>query len=192
MDPVSAIGVAAAIVQFVDLGTKFVKRLKDYSSAASEIPKSLQHISNQLPLLVNTLDRLKTDVQVERVDFDTRCILKGVVAGCKQQVEKLDGIIDKVLNIPGDYRIVRVQKAFVSSRNDTKVPEIEKSLQIYISVLTLHQIVEGTVASSLANEEDSYFEVPIRQASPFVQRVDWMQKLETQLDPAATSQVLNP
>lgn len=192
MDPVSAIGVAAAIVQFVDIGTKIVKRLKDYSSAASEVPKSLQHISNRLPLLVNTLDRLKTDVHVERVDFDTRCILKGVVAGCKQQVEKLDGIIDKVLNIPGDSRIVRAQKAFVSLRNDTKVPEIEKSLQIYISVLTLHQIVEGTVASSLANEEDSYFEVPIRQASPFVQRVDWMQKLETQLDPAATSQVLNP
>ena len=191
MDPVSAVGVAAAVVEFVNLGTKIVKRLKDYSSAASEAPKSLQHISNQLPLLVNALDRLKTDVQVEKFDFDTRCILKGVVAGCKQQAEKLDEIIEKVLNVPGDSRMVKVQKALASLRNDTKVPKIEKSLQTYIQVLTLHQVVEGTATSSL-NEEDSYFEVHIRQASPFLPRVRWMQELETSLDAAATSQVLNP
>ncbi len=192
MDPVSALGVAAAIAQFVDLSTKIVKRLKDYSSAASEVPKSLQHISIQLPLLVNALDRLKTDAQVERFDIDTRCILKGVIGGCKQQVEKLDAVMDKVLNIPGDSRMVKFQKALVSLRNDTKVPEIEKGLQTYIQILTLHQVVEGTAASLFAYEDDSFFEVHIRQASPFEQRVHWMQKLEALLDPAATSQVLNP
>lgn len=192
MDAVSAIGVAAAVLQFVDLGTRIVKRLKDYSSTASEVPKSLQHISYQLPLLVNALDRLKTGVQVERLDLSTKCILKGVVDGCKQQVDKLDGIIEKVLNIPGDSRRLKIQKALVSLRNDTKVLEIEKCLQIYISVLTLHQVIEGTATSPHANEEDCYFEVHIKQASPFVQRVHWMRKLETYLDPAATSQILSP
>ena len=192
MDPVSALGVAAAIAQFVDLSTKIVKRLNDYSSTASEVPKSLQHISIQLPLLVNALDRLKTDAQVERFDIDTRCILKGAIGGCKQQVEKLDAVMDKVLNVPGDSRNVKIQKALVSLRNDTKVPEIEKSLQTYIQILTLHQVVEGTAASLLACEDDSYFDVHIRQVWPFEQRVYWMQKLETLLDPAATSQVLNP
>ena len=70
--------------------------------------------------------------------------------------------------------------------------EIEKSLQTYIAVLTLNRIVEGTATSSLIREEDSYFEVRIRQATPFLQRVHWMQELETFLDPAVTSQVLNP
>ncbi len=79
MDPISAFGLAAAIIQIVDLTPKIVKQLKDYSSEASEVPKSLQHISIQLPLLVNTLDRLKTDTQVERFNIDTRCILKGAI-----------------------------------------------------------------------------------------------------------------
>ncbi len=192
MDPVSALGIAAAIAQFVDLSTRIVKRLRDYSSTASEVPKSLQHISIQLPLLVNALDRLKTDAQVERFDIDTRCILKGAIGGCKQQVEKLDAVMDKALNVPGDSRIIKFQKALVSLRNDTKVPEIEKSLQTYIQILTLHQVVEGTAASLLAWEDDSFFEVHIRQVSPFEQRAHWMQKLEALLDPAATSQVLNP
>ena len=192
MDPVSALGVAAAIAQFVDLSTKIAKRLKDYSSTASEVPKSLQNISMQLPLLINALDRLKTDAQVERFDIDTRCILKGAIGGCKQQVERLDAIMDKVLNVPGDSRMVKLQKALVSLRNETKVPEIEKSLQTYIQILTLHQVVEGTAAPLLASENDSFFEVHIRQVSPFEQRVHWIQKLEARLDPAATSQVLDP
>ena len=41
--------------------------------------------------LNNAVDRLKTNVRIGRFDFDTRCILKRVIAGCKQQVEKLNG-----------------------------------------------------------------------------------------------------
>jgi hypothetical protein len=45
MDPLSAIGLATAVVQFLDFGIKVVHRLEEYSSNnPAEVPKSLQTI----------------------------------------------------------------------------------------------------------------------------------------------------
>ena len=192
MDPLSAIGVASSIVQFIDFGLKVAKRLKEYNSASIDVPKSLRHISAQLPLLLNALDRIKTSIEVERIDLDTRCILKGVVSGCQQQVEKIDKIIDKVLHVPGDSLVTRVQKVFVSLKNDDKVLEIEKSLQTYIQVLILHRVIEGQDDSWVTNEDLGFFEVRVKKTTPFFERKELMQKIETIANPAVTSQALSP
>ena len=192
MDPLTAIGVAASIAQFVTYGFKVVQRLKEYNLAASDVPKSLQHIAAQLPLLLNALECVKTSSAVEGVDLDTRCILKGVVSGCRKQVEKIDAIISKVLHVPGDSLVTKVQKVFVGLKNDDKVAAIEKSLQTYISILTLHQVIEGSEASIAAFDDTSYFEVPVRKVSPLTERVELKETIEEHLHPAATSQVLNP
>ena len=192
MDPLSALGVASSIYQFVDLGIKVATRLKECNSAFTDVPKSLQHISAQLPLLINALDRMKTGVEVEKVDLDTRCILKGVVSGCKQQVEKIDKIIGKVLHVPGDSLVTKVQKVFVALKNDEKVLAIEKNLQTYIQVLILHHLIEGPDTSSGMSEDTLYFEVHVRKASPFHMRTELLQEIENYLYPAATSQVSKP
>ena len=192
MDPLSAMGVAASIAQFVNLGVQVAARLKEYNSATTDVPKALQHISAQLPLLVRSLERIKTGMEVEKVDLDTRCILKGVVSGCMQQVEKVDRIIDKVLHVPGDTLVSKVQKVFVGLKNDEKILAIEKNLQTYISVLILHRVIQGPDASLGASEDLSYFEVRVKKVAPFIERVKLMQDLEARLFPAATSQVQNP
>ncbi|KAK3176250.1 hypothetical protein OEA41_007573 [Lepraria neglecta] len=192
MDPLSAIGVAASVVQFTNLAFKVATRLKEYNSASTDVPKSLRHISAQLPLLLNALDRVKTSIEVERVDLDTRCILKGVVSGCKQQVEKIDKIIDKVLPVPGDSLVTRAQKVFIGLKNDDKVLEIEKSLQTYIQVLILHRVIEGQDDSWVINEDLGFFEVRVKKATPFFERKELMQKIETIINPAVTSQALSP
>ena len=192
MDPLSAIGVASSVVQFVEFGLKVATRLKEYNSASTDVPKSLQHISAQLPLLLNALDRVKTSIEVESVDLDTRCILKGVVAGCKQQVEKIDKIIDKVLHVTGDTLVTRVQKAFIGLKNDDKVLEIEKSLQTYIQVLILHRVIEGRDDSWVLNEDLGFFEVRVKKTAPFFERKELMQKIETIINPAVNSQALSP
>lgn len=192
MDPLSAMGVAASIAQFVNLGVQVAARLKEYNSATTEVPKALQHISAQLPLLVRSLERIKTGMEVEKVDLDTRCILKGVVSGCMRQVEKVDRIIDKVLHVPGDTLVSKVQKVFVGLKNDEKILSIEKNLQTYISVLILHRVIQGPDASLGVTEDSSYFEVRVKKVAPFIDRVELMQDLEVRLFPAATSQVQNP
>ncbi len=192
MDPLSAIGVAASIAQFINLGIQVAARLKEYNSATSDVPKALQHISAQLPLLLRSLERVKTGIEVEKVDLDTRCILKGVVAGCMQQVEKIDRIIEKVLHVAGDSLVTKVQKVFVGLKNDEKILAIEKNLQTYISVLILHRVIQGPDASLGVNANTSYFEVRVKKVTPFLERVEIMQDLEAQLFPAASSQVQSP
>lgn len=192
MDPLSAVGVASSVVQFIDFGFKVATRLKEYNSTSTDVPKSLRHIAAQLPLLLNALDRVKTSAEVERVDLDTRCILKGVVSGCKQQVEKIDKIIDKVLHVPGDSLVTRVQKVFVGLRNDDKVLEIERSLQTYIQVLILHRVIEGQDDSWVTNEDLGFFDVRVKKTTPFFERNELMQKIETIMKPAVTSQALSP
>lgn len=191
MDPLSAIGIAASIAQFVSLGVKVVARLKEYSSATTDVPKSLQRISSQLPLLLSALERIKTDAEVEKVDINTRCLLKGVVAGCMLQVEKIDRIIDKVLYVPGASLVIKVQKVFASIKNDEKVLAIEKNIQTYISILILHQVIEGPDLSLAANEDTLYFEVRVKKVSPFLDRVE-LQEIEAHLHPVVTSQLLEP
>ena len=192
MDPLSAIGVAASIAQFVNLGIQVAARLKEYNAATNDVPKALQHIAAQLPLLLRSLERVKTGIEVEKVDLDTRCILKGVVAGCLQQVEKVDRIIEKVLHVQGDSLVTKVQKVFVGLKNDEKILAIEKNLQTYISVLILHRVIHGPDASLAVHEESYYFEVPVKRVLPFVERNELMQDLEARLFPAATSQVQSP
>ena len=192
MDPLSAIGIASSVAQFVNLGFQVAARLKEYNQATTEVPKALQHISAQLPLLLRSLERVKTEIEVEKVDIDTRCIIKGVVAGCFQQVLKIDRIIEKVLNAPGDSLVTKVQKVFVGLKNDEKVLAIEKNLQTYISVLILHRVIQGQDASLGVNVDSSYFDVRVKKVSPFLKRVELMQDLEARLFPAATSQVQNP
>jgi len=192
MDPVGAIGIAAAIVQFVDFSIRVVRRLDEYNSAASnEVPKSLQNISHQLPVLLNALERVKAGLEQDKVDLDTRCILKGVIAGCQGLVEEVERIIEKVLHVPGDSVATKVRKVFVSLKNDEKIFAIEKNLQTYISVLILHRVIDAAHAPNTA-EETLYFDVRKKRVSPFFERDALTRQIENHLHGAATSQVDTP
>ena len=108
------------ITQFIDLGLNVANRLKHYISKGTELPKPLRHLSTQLPLLVGALDRLKSVAEVERVDSNARYILWRVIGECMAEVKKMDEWIDGALKVPGDFLPTRVQKAFLSLKDDSK------------------------------------------------------------------------
>ncbi|KAK4697091.1 hypothetical protein P7C71_g935, partial [Lecanoromycetidae sp. Uapishka_2] len=193
MDPLSVLSLTSTIVQFIDFGFKVTKRLTEYANAGiDDIPQTLETIANQLPLLLNALERVKTNLTDNKLDYDTRCILRGVVAGCMVQVGRVDKIMDKVLCVEGDSKATRVRKAVKSLGSDDKLAAIEKNLQIYISVLILHHVIDDTVAAPLLTAETTYFEVPIAQASPFYDRDDMLEKIDLHLEDVKTSQVASP
>ncbi|MCJ1376569.1 hypothetical protein MMC20_007812 [Loxospora ochrophaea] len=193
MDPISAIGVAAAVVQFLDVGMKITKRLSEYNRASpKEVPKSLQSINTQLPLLLNALSRVKTDVEVEKIDVNTRCILRGVVSGCMGLVEEVESIMNKVAYVPGESFGVKLRKVLTSMAKEEKIWAIDKSLQTYISVLILHHVIDAADVPSPVPEEISYFDVRERRVQPFVERDSLLQAIDTHLYDAARSQVKNP
>ena len=193
MDPLSAFSLAAAIAQFVNYGFKVSERLRDYAKAGIDgIPQTLETISNQLPLLLNALERVKANLEGSELDYDTRCILKGVIAGCTVQIGKVDKIMDKVLSVEGDSKAARVRKAVRSLGTDDKLAAIEKNLQTYISVLILHHVVDDSVAVPIVTTETTYFEVPVELVSPFHDRNDLIGNIDAALQSVKTSQVESP
>ena len=193
MDPLSALSLTATIITFVDFGFKVSRRLAEYSKAGVEdIPQTLETIATQLPLLLNALERVKANLADSKLDYDTRCILRGVVAGCTAQVGKVDKILDKVLSVEGDSKVVRIRKAIKSLGTDDKLVAIEKDLQTYISVLILHHVIDESVAAPVVAAETTYFEVPVEQVSPFYDRNDLINRIDVLVKDVKTSQAASP
>jgi ankyrin repeat protein len=192
MDPLSAIGLASAVVQFIQFGLQVAERLEEFSSRnPGDIPRSLQAICTHLPLLANSLNKIKSDFQIKNLDFDTRCILKGIVSGCMAQVKEVESMINEISRMPGDSLKIKFKKVFTSLKYDEKIWEIERNLHTYISVLILHHVVDSSDAP-LELVEDTFFDVREKRVSKFVERPGLMQELEEYLHDAARSQVTSP
>ena len=191
MDPLTAIGLASAIVQFIDFGFKVYKRLDEFSSNSSDVPRSLQAISTQIPLLLNSLSRIKSDSNIKTLDFDTKCIIRGIVSGCMVQIAEIEKMIDEISRTPGDSLKVKVKKVFTSLRYDEKVWAVERNLQTYISVLILHHVIDSNEAPP-PPVEDTFFDVREKRVSPFVERLHLIKQLEDHLYVATRSQTKDP
>jgi ankyrin repeat protein len=192
MDPLSAIGLASSIVQFIDFGLRVAKRLDELNTVnPGDVPKSLQAISSQLPLLLNALNRIKTDAQLKNLDFDTKCILRGMISGCRAQIVEVESMIDNISHAPGDNFKTKMKKVFTSMKYDEKVREIERNLQTYISVLILHHVIDSAEAP-LELADDTFFDVREERVETFVERPILMKELEGCLYDAARSRVQVP
>ncbi|MCJ1405368.1 hypothetical protein MMC11_008595 [Xylographa trunciseda] len=190
MDPLTAFGLAAAVLQFIQFGMQVAARLEDYrSSNPNEIPKSIEAICTQLPLLLNAFNRMSSEASLNKLDFDTRCILKGVVAGCMTQVEEIEKIVRQISNEPGQSLGVKMRKVFVSLKSEEKIWAIERNLHTYISVLILHHVVDSSEAPERIPDDTSYFDVREERVSPFYERDGLVQALGDRLRAASRSQI---
>ena len=160
MDPVTALGVAAAIVQFVNLGVKVTKKLSEYVNASpGDMPKSLRSINIQLPLLLNALSRIQDESQIKKYDTELQYILNGVAIGCLKLARELDDISNRLKPKAGENLAAKVKKAFSSLKVDQRILDIDRGLQGYIQVLVLHQVIDHTESGVALPDEPEYFEV---------------------------------
>ncbi len=179
MEPLSAIALASAVAQFIDVGFKIGKRLAEYNKALpNEVPRSLQSINMQLPLLINSLQRVKNDIEVNKFDLDTRCILKGVISGCAILVEEIETILNKVAKQQGESLGSKLKKSFASFKHDEKILSIDKSLQTYINILILHHVIDAEDVPQGLSEDVDYYEVKEKRAVNYVDRDDLIEKLD--------------
>ena len=49
-EALAVVGLVSSIVQFVDFGTKIIRRLEEFTSNAGDVPKTFRSIQAQLPL----------------------------------------------------------------------------------------------------------------------------------------------
>ena len=193
MDPLTAIGLASAVAQFIQVGFAVGKRLAEYNKASpNEVPRSLQSINNQLPLLINALQRVKSDVELNKFDFDTRCILKGVISGCMNLVEQVESILNKVIKQQGETLTAKVRKTLASFKHDESILALDKNLQTYVNILILHHVIEAEDVPAPPPEDYDYYEVKEKRALSYVDRDDLIGRLDELFYDAARGQNQRP
>ncbi|MCJ1369913.1 Ankyrin-2 [Loxospora ochrophaea] len=182
MDPLSALSIAGNVAQFLELGYKVARRLTEYHRASPhDVPRSMQTINTLLPLILRSLDRIKTDVEINKFDIDTKCMIRGIVAGCSKLCEDIESILARVAHIPGDSVALKIRKALGSLKHDDKVAEIGRSLQAYVQVLILYRVVDSKEMPSRPPDKGKYSNVRGKLTADFVRRQNLVSKLDAAL-----------
>ena len=94
---IAAIGLASSILSLINFGAKVVKRLDEFKTNVRDLPESFIHISVQLPLLVRVSENLYDQACRDELDSKTKSTLIPVVAGLREEIQKLDAVLLKIL-----------------------------------------------------------------------------------------------
>lgn len=166
MDPLTALSLAAAILQFVEAGSKIVKRLSEFSPALDDIPRSFRQVRTELPLIIDGLRRVNEQAKAGLVEPSTEAALLPVVRECLQSTVELNDLLDRIIPSATASTWERRKKAIASLTKDKKVKELAEALEKYVRVLTFHQVTSAPAKKPRA----CFWFVPFDRNPAFVGR----------------------
>ena len=183
-ESLAVIGIVANIAQLVEIGCRVSKRIKEFQSVTKDVPVAFKEISIQLPLIIETCER----VSKENCPVDTASFFE-VIKGCSEHVEALDKLITKVLPSDQDSSVTRTWKAIGSIRLEKKAIEAQRILETYKTALILHigqrqsVIVQPATQPSMEalSLRDTCYKYPSSLISQFIGREDILKLLEDTL-----------
>ncbi|KAL8718297.1 MAG: hypothetical protein Q9225_004548 [Loekoesia sp. 1 TL-2023] len=133
MDPITAYGLATAIITFVDFGTKVAKRAKELSEAG-DIPAVFRDIKTRLPLIIDII--VHTRSETDNLSPEAQEAFKEVVRQSFKQVAQLDEILKKVTVSRGESLLKKTVKAGISLVEEGRVQKIAIALKDNVQLLT--------------------------------------------------------
>jgi hypothetical protein len=149
---IAGVAIASSFIQVIHFGTRIARRLHEFQSGTRELPKALRGLQDQLPLLVKTLDQIKTtfdkqpDLEADPAADSLKMALSYAVKGCQRQLELLDQILEKTLPQSDSWR-ERSKKAILSVTQESEVKRISAILRDYVNTLSFYH----TVAANFHN-----------------------------------------
>lgn len=181
MDPLTALSLAAAAAQFIELAAKVIHRLSDFSADLDQTPKAFRQIKTELPLIVDGLRRIDERNREGSLDPQSRAVLYSVIEECQELVAQLNALLDKILPPPSASSWERKWKAIASLNSDAKIEELAKSLAKYIQVITFHQVVAPASrieSAVLVRKAEPRWLVPFDRNPSFVGRQEIFKAIE--------------
>ena len=162
MDPITAIGLASAIITFVDFGSKVIRRLEELSEAG-DVPKAFREIKTRLPLIITTVDKTRNTARTPSRKAEEA--MSSIIESCHDQVRELEEILQKFTAEKGESSWKKGFKATLSMFEETRVQRIESALRENIQVLTFFNMTPmETPTQSISKrvvilpfERDSHF-----------------------------------
>ena len=187
MDPLTAAGLASAIVTFIDIGTKLVKRMKELSETGG-IPEVFRDIRTRLPLIISIV--VSTRHGIKNLSPENERAFEEVVRQCFEQVSQLDEILKKVTVSKDDSRLKKTVRAGVSILEEGRVDRIASSLRDNVQLLLFFNVTpvekerpkaERTPSEALlsCNSATGVFLVPFSRDKQFVGRESSLQSISS-------------
>jgi hypothetical protein len=138
-EAVAAVGLAAAIFQFVAFSGKIIKRLDEFASATDNIPATFWDIKVQLPLLIDTLQRNQSQAEEGPIGETAAIALKAVIEWGLEEAQTLMKILDRALPKDASSSFEIWVQALKSLACDKKVQESIDRLIRHLQILNLSQ-----------------------------------------------------
>ena len=139
MEAIAAISFVSAVWSLADYGTKVVQRLNEFRANVRDLPPAFLHISDQLPLLIDTVNHLHDQAKDGDLSPKTETALRPVVEGIHTQITQLDSVLVKVLPSAKASTWEKGLKAVKSLTYQKTVDDFASVIDRYVSNLTVYQ-----------------------------------------------------
>ncbi|KAF7944111.1 hypothetical protein EAE96_010520 [Botrytis aclada] len=178
---IAVLGIASNVIAVVDACTKIQNRIQSYRQNTA-----FRDLSLQLPLLISTIESLRSPQRCGLLDSSTEKALVRVLEGCLRQLQTLEGLIKDLTPSDTASKFQKTWKGIRSFGKDTKVREIVGILAEYKSTIALHlstaHVHITTKSGASLPDKTSYFDVPQSRVSNFVGRKDILNRIQTALE----------
>ncbi|KAL8992383.1 MAG: hypothetical protein Q9169_007141 [Polycauliona sp. 2 TL-2023] len=146
---IATITIVSSIASLIDISAKVVSRLHELSSQNSDIPESLRPLSIRLPLLIDTLKRIKTQATAGSLSNAGKDALAAVVSNITEQVSTVYDLLSRVLPLDAASRPERIVRTLKSIAKEDKVHKAWDRIDESIGVLLLYQTSKHTDTAEL-------------------------------------------
>jgi hypothetical protein len=142
-EAIALIGLASAIVQFLDFGSKVVRQLRRLEVDVAEMPVVFRNVRSRLPLMLDLVRKIGLQMDAGLVRGESQELMLPVIHNCVKQAEKLDGLIRKALPQPNESYFSRGKKAVIGVLAEPDIERIDAALKANFDLLTQARIVQS-------------------------------------------------
>lgn len=134
-EALAIIGLASAIVQFIDFGTRVLRQLHRLNDEVSNGPQAYQDIRTRLPLMLDLVKKIRLQIEAGEVAENSQAVMLPVLRSCIAQVQQLEEIFVKALPQTADSSWSRGKKAFLGVIKESEVEKIDLVLKTNFDLL---------------------------------------------------------
>lgn len=185
-EAIAFVGLVSAVTTLTETGFKIIRRIKD----AKDSIGAFDHIANQLPLLLELIEPLKSESLADAADQSSGSSLLRAVEGCQRQIKQLEELLDSCSMLATDGRARKFIKAVKQTQSEKKIRSIQDTLEGYKTTLILFLGKPTPSKSTLSSAEHRFVKLPALQVSCFVGRDELIRDLIKALVPSEPPTVI--
>ena len=143
---IAVLGVISSIISIVD-GTK---KVYDAATNAQGLPEAFREVAGRLPIVANTLDSAKQNIEERKINNDSCDGVKHTVEACEEKAKKLEELFHKAIPSDGASDLKRYYKAVKAWGKGSEVENLMKGMLEDVQLLSCER---GMKSATKAQQE---------------------------------------